>query len=72
MKGLRVTKGDKTDITIGNNNGDEIKFDIVILTACGAIFVCQFIWDADIGVSSTDAGTTMNIDKVHRLIGHGD
>ncbi len=49
-----------------------IKIGIVIPTVCGAIFACRFIRDADIGAVSTDAGTTMNIDKVHRLLGHGD
>ena len=72
MNGWKVTKGDNTGITVGNKNGSEIKFDIVVPTVCGAIFACRFRRDADIGAVSTDAGTTMNIEKAHRLLGHGD
>ncbi len=39
-KGWCAMKGDKTGITIGNKNGDEIKFDIVNPTVCRAIFAC--------------------------------
>ncbi len=72
MNGWKVTKGDKTGITIGNKDCNEIKIDIVIPTVCGTIFACRFIQDADIYAVSTVAGTTMNIEKVHRLLGHGD
>ena len=72
MNGWKVTTGDNRGITVGNKDGNEIKFDIVIPTVRGAIFACRFIRDADIGAVSTDAGTTMNIEKVHRLLGHGD
>ncbi len=44
----------------------------MIPRVCGEIFACRFICDADIGVVSTDAGTTMNIEKAHRLLGYGD
>ncbi len=43
MNGWKVTKGDKTGITVGSKDGSEIKFDIVIPTVCGAIFACRFI-----------------------------
>ena len=72
MNGWRITSGDKTGITIKSENGSEITFDIVILTVCGAIFACRFIQDADINAASTDAGVRLNIDKAHRLMGHGD
>ncbi len=72
MNRWKVTKGDKTGITVGSKDGSEINFDIVIPTVRGAIFACRFIRDADIGAVSTDAGTTMNIDKAHRLLGHVD
>ncbi len=72
MNSWRVTKGYQTGITVGNKYDNEIKFDIVIPTVCGTIFACQFIQDADIGVASTDAGTKMNIENTHRLLGHGD
>ena len=72
VNGWKVTKGDKSGITVGNKDGSEINFDIVIPTVRGAIFACRFIRDADTGAVSTDAGTTMNIEKAHRLLGHGD
>ena len=72
MNGWRITRGDKTGITIRNVNESEITFDIVILTVRGAIFACRFIRDADINAVSTDVGVRMNIEKAHRLLGHGD
>ena len=72
MNGWRITRGDKTGITIRNVNESEITFDIVILTVRGAIFACRFIRDADINAASTDVGVRLNIEKVHRLLGHGD
>ena len=72
MNGWRITSGDKTGITIKNVNESEITFDIVILTVCGAIFACRFIQDADINAASTDVGVRLNIEKAHRLLGHGD
>ena len=72
MNGWKVTQGDNIGITVGNKSGNEIKFDIVIPTVRGAIFACRFRRDADIGAVSTDAGTTMNIEKADRLLVHGD
>ena len=72
MNGWRITRGDKTGITIRNVNESEITFDIVIPTVRGAIFACRFIRDADINAASTDVGVRMNIEKAHRLLGHGD
>ena len=72
MNGWSITSGDKTGIKIKNVNESEITFDIVILTVRGAIFACRFIRDADINAASTDVGVRLNIDKAHRLLGHGD
>ena len=72
MNGWRITSGNKTGITIRNMNKSEVTFDIVILTVRGAIFACRFIRDADINAVSTDVGVRMNIEKAHRLLGHGD
>jgi len=42
-KGWHITKGDATGITIENEAGDVIDFDIVIPMSRGAIFACRFI-----------------------------
>ena len=70
--GWSIVKGDATGITVKNGKGGVIEFDIVILTARGAIFACRFIRDADINAASTEAGTRMNVQKAHGLLGHGD
>ena len=69
--GWRITKGDATGITVRHESGGKIDFDIVIPTARGAIYACQFVRDAEIAMMSTDAQTKMNIDKAHGLLGHG-
>ena len=51
--GWSIVKGDATGITVKNGKGGVIEFDIVILTARGAIFACRFIPDADIHAAST-------------------
>ena len=72
INGWRITRGDKTGIIIKNVNKSEIVFDMVILTVRGAIFACRFIRDAYIDAASTDMGVRLNINKAHRLLGHGD
>jgi len=37
------SSGNAAGITLMNSNGGVINVDIVIPTACGAIFACQFI-----------------------------
>jgi len=54
------------------SKGDKIEFNIVIPTAKGAIFACRFLWNEDLAGVSTDAGSKMNIQKAHRLLGHGN
>ena len=70
--GWSITKGDATRITIENGGGGKIDFDIVIPTARGAIFAFRFIPDAECAGISTEAGTKMNIQKAHNLLGHGN
>ncbi len=47
-------------------------FDILIPTVHEVIFSFQFIQAVNINAASTDVGTTINIDNVHMLLGHGD
>ena len=70
--GWSITSGDAASIIHTHGNGGVINFDIMIPTACGAIFACQFVRDADVCAACTAVGTKMNIQKAHRLLGHGD
>ena len=72
MSGWKIISGDTAGIVIGNDNGEQIRFDIVIPTPRGAIMACRFVRDAEIQAVSTDAGTSMSIQKAHGLLGHGD
>ena len=72
MSSWSITRGDKTAITVKSESGKVINFDIVILMVHGVIFACRFIQDADINAASTDFGVRLNINKAHRLLGHGD
>ena len=70
--GWSITKGNATGITIQNGSGSKIEFDIVIPTARGALFACRFIREAEFAGISTEAGSKMNIQKAHNLLGHGN
>ncbi len=70
--GWNITSGNAAGITLTNNSGGVINFDIVIPTARGAIFACRFVRDADVCAASTDVGTKLNIQRAHELLGHGD
>ena len=67
-----ITSGNAACIILTNGSGGVINFDIMIPTARGSIFACQFICDADVCAACTDVGTKMNIQKAHELLGHGD
>lgn len=62
--GCYISKGDATGITIKNEGGGIIDFDIVIPTARGAIFACRFVRDVELGAVSTSSGSKMNITNV--------
>ena len=64
-------KGDSTGITVKNAKENVIDVDIVIPTTRGAIYVCRFIRDAELAVTSTGVETRMNINKAHALLDHG-
>jgi hypothetical protein len=70
--GWSITFGSAACIILTNGSGGVINFDIVIHTACGAIFACLFVQDADVCVACNDVDTKMNIHKAHGLLGHGD
>ena len=71
-RGWEIIKGNHTGITIRNGGGGVIDFDIVIPTARGAVFACRFVRAAEVSAVSTEAGTKMNINKAHGLLGHGN
>ena len=71
-KGWHTIKGDVTGINVEDGNGGIIKFDIVVRTAKGVVFVCRFFRDAETATASTDVGTRMDINKAHGLLGHGN
>lgn len=66
--GWHITQGDDTGIVIENKDGNRIAFDIVVLTARGAIFACRFVRDVELSAVGTEAG--ISITKAHRLLGH--
>ena len=66
--GGKIISGDEAGIVIENGNGEQIAFDIMIPTPRGAIMACRSVQEADIQVVSTDAGTSMSIQKAHGLL----
>lgn len=72
VSGWHITKGDSAGISIANEKGDVISFDIVVKTSRGAVFAARFIRDAEINAACTDKGVKMDINKAHALLGHGD
>lgn len=70
--GWHIEKGNATGIEVTNASGDVISFDIIVPTARGAIFACRFTRDVELAMASTEAGTAMNINKAHCLLGHVD
>lgn len=69
-EGWTIARGDSTGIII-EKDGSRIAFDIVMQTSRGAIFACRFIRSgAEIAAVGTDAGTRMNVNKAHALLGH--
>jgi hypothetical protein len=51
--GWNITRGDETGIVIENEEGNRIAFDIVVLTAKGAIFACRFVMDVELSAVGT-------------------
>ena len=72
VNGWTIVKGSAEGISIGNSEGDVIQFDIVVKTPRGAIFAAHFVRDSEVNAASTEAGTSMNINKAHALLGHRD
>jgi hypothetical protein len=68
--GWNITRGDETGIVIENEEGNRITFDIVVLTAKGAIFACRFVRDMELSAVGTEAGINISITKAHGLLGH--
>ena len=61
--------GDETAITM-KKGGKAIKFDIVIPTKHGAIYAGYFKRKDEVSGAAPEAGTQMNIEKAHQLLGH--
>ena len=72
VQGWRIKSGDSTGISIENGKGSVISFDIVVKTSRGAIFAARFIRQSETNAASTEKGLSMNINKAHALLGHGD
>lgn len=70
--GWFITNGDSSGISIANASGDVINFDIVIKTRRGALFAARFLCQPEVHGANTDQGVSMNINKAHALLGHGD
>ena len=70
--GWTITMGNATGILLTNGNGGEIKFNIVVSMAHGAIFACHFVQNVEVSATSTDVGAKMSIFKAHGLLGHGN
>jgi hypothetical protein len=47
-----------------------IHFDIVIKTKLGAVYAAKFARSEEISAVNTEAGTKMNINRAHQLLGH--
>jgi uncharacterized protein YnzC (UPF0291/DUF896 family) len=47
-----------------------IHFDIVIKTKLGAVYAAKFAVSSKVSAASTAAGTRMNINRAHQLLGH--
>ena len=72
QNGWIITSRNETCIKIEDQSGNDIVFDIVIPTACGAIFACRFIEEMELSAASMDVGAKINIWKAHGLLGHGN
>ena len=68
----KITSGDETRIKIEDSSRNVVLFDIIILTAQGAIFACRFVHNTEITVVSMEIGMKVNILKAHSLLGHED
>jgi hypothetical protein len=69
MNGWTMT-GNSKGMSITNQVGNVINFDIVVKTRQGAVFAARFVRDAEINAASTAEGISMNINKAHALLGH--
>lgn len=72
-RGWHIARGDASSIVIEDKDGNRIVFDIVIRTARGAIYATRFIREtSEVSAVGTEAGTVMNINKAHALLGHSN
>jgi hypothetical protein len=62
-------RGDKEAIWI-EKDGQEIRFDIIILTPKGALYCMYYKRASKMAISAMDQGTKMNIMNAHDLLGH--
>jgi hypothetical protein len=63
--------GNKQRLTLNSTDGKSvIHFDIVIKTKLGAVYLAKFAVSSEVSAASTAAGTRMNINRAHQLLGH--
>jgi hypothetical protein len=63
--------GSKHRLNLNGADGKSvIHFDIVIKTKLGAVYLAKFAVWSEVSAASTAAGTKMNINRAHQLLGH--